>query len=489
MASHIYTIITNSHKRKILVINRLLNIARTEEIKHEDFDAIFVNIVYRSYEESRLAMRWLSPTRVGKCFLKPWFAHSDLQDSMYNSTNLFDGFCETPTDEGFGDFIEEVYRNIEKYGIQQSITIELDTTSRILANLVKFNLSRGQLTYTNYAIKGLAEGFSARYIEMYDNLETLHLEERLKFAHKLEELEYADRVRFVDRVHVCPKCGDSHLLFMESCPQCKCSDIRAEAMLHHFRCANISPESAYVKDGSLVCPKCKRVLRHIGVDYDRPATVFCCNSCGNTFMTSKMKVLCTNCLNESSPEEVVPVDICEYKFTPAGIAAFSTNEAVYQIESNDIYSGRSTYDNFCESIYIFNTMPSYANNTIFVYRYHYIYNGETEDAQTFEVMKSILMRNSTIKMALHDNNFYVLLIANNDKLDSEYKFVKKSLDRIFLDLSEENDAFDARWLKSYKFIHGDDPEEFIRTISEMIEEETLETLHDLTDESTEDTTE
>lgn len=479
MPSSTYTIITNSRKREILVVNKLLTTTHIQEIKNEQFDAIFVNIAYRSYEETRLVMRRLSPTRVGKCFLKPWFAHPDLEESMYNSTELFDGFCENPTDEGFADFIEEVYRNIDKYEIQQEITTDLDTTSKILANLVKFNLSRGQLTYTNYAIKGLASGYSKRYMAMYDNLETLRLDERLKFAHKIEELGYTERVRLIDRVHVCRECGDSHLLFIECCPNCHSSDIQQEAMLHHFRCANISPESSYFKDGALVCPKCRRTLRHIGVDYDRPAMVFSC-SCGNTFMHSAMKVFCTNCKNQASPEELTPIDVYEYKLTPEGIKAFSTNEAIFQIESSDIYSGRSTYDNFCESIRIFNAMPSYSNNTVFVFRYHYVYNGENEDAQVFDVMRNIMMKNATMKLTSQDDNFYALLIANNDKIDAEYKLAKRSLDRIFSELSEENDEFDARWLKTYKFTHGEDSEEFVRIISEKFEEETLENLHDNT---------
>ena len=484
MPSSTYTIVTNSRKRKILVVNRLLTTAHIQEIKNEQFDAIFVNIAYRSYEETRLVMRWLSPTRVGKCFLKPWFAHSDLQDSMYNSTELFDGFCENPMDEVFADFIEDVYRNIEKYGIQQEITTDLDTTSKILANLVKFNLSRGQLAYTNYAIKGLASGYSERYMIMYDNLETLRLDERLKFAHKLEELGYSERIRLVERVHVCRECGDSHQLFIECCPNCGSSDIRQEAMLHHFRCANISPESTYFKDGALVCPKCRRTLRHIGVDYDRPATVYSCD-CGNTFMASSMKVLCTHCKNQSTPEELTPRDIYEYKFTPAGIEAFSTDEAIYQIESSDIYSGRSTFDNFCESIRLFSAMPSYANHTIFVLRYHYIYEGKEEDAQIFEVMRSIMMHNAMVKLSSMDDNFYVLLIAGNNKVDAEYKFTKKSLDRIFLEQSEDNEMFDARWLKTYKFTHEDDPEEFINKISEKIEDDILEDLHEQSEESPE----
>ena len=477
MPSSSYKIITNSRNRRILVINRLLNQAQTEEIEKLDFDAIFFNVANRTYEETRLVSRWLSPTREGVSFLKPRFGNTDLKNYMRQISDLFDGLADNPLDENFANRIEEIYQNIDKYGINREGYSDVSTTSRLLANLVKFDITRGRLTFTNHAVRGLAEGFSKRYLMMYDNHETLQLDERMKFVQKLEELGYAERTRLVDRIHICKECGDSHQLFVECCPKCKSSDIRQESMIHHFRCANISPESSYFKDGQLVCPKCRRTLRHIGVDYDRPATVFSCY-CGNTFLQSAMKVVCTNCLNESSPEELTPVDVYEYKLTPAGIAAFASDEAIFQIESTDIYSGRSTFDNFCESIRIFNTLPTYDNQTILVFRYHYVYNGNQEDAQVFDVMRNIMMHNATVKLTTNDNNFYVLLVAPTSKIDEEYKFAKSNLDRIFSELSEENDDFDARWLKTYRFTRGEDPEEFIKEFSEAIEEDTLENLHD-----------
>ena len=477
-----YTIITNSHKRKILVVNRLLNTSHTQELEHEDFDAIFININYRTYEEIRLAMRWLSPARVGKCFLKPWYAQSELADAMFMDNDLFDGFCDSPTDETFAEFIEEVYRNIEKYNLQQEITLTLDTPSKELANFVKYCLARGQVTFTNYAVRGLAFGFIERYVAMSSHVETRQIDERRRFARKLEELGYAEPVRFIERVYVCRECGHSHQLFIECCPKCNSSDIRQESMLHHFRCANIAPESAYYRDGELICPKCRRTLRHIGVDYDRPATIYACN-CGNTFMRSSMKVFCSYCKNESSPDELVPLDIYEYKFTPAGIKAFATNEAIFQIESTDIYAGRATFDNFCESIHLFSTMPVYAGNTIFVFRYHYVYTGDQEEMQTFNVMYNVISQNATMKLSVQDNSFYALLIVPNNKIEAEHRHAKNRLDRIFTELSEDDDQLDVRWLKTYKFDHDDDPEEFVRQISEHIEDETLETLHDSETES------
>ena len=465
---HPFSIVTNSRGRRIIIINRPVNVGKVNELDDEDFDAIYINITHNSYEENRLLMRWLSPMRVDKCFLKPRFATSSLEDVMRFATYLIDGFCASPLDDVFTDFIEEVYGNIEKFNISRELTNDLSTTSRILANIVKFDISRGRLTYTNCMIKGLAQGYPLVYLSWYDNQETLHFEERVKFHMKLEELGFAEKSRFIERVHVCPNCGDSHLLFMECCPKCRRSDITQEQMIHHFRCANISPESAYAYDGQLVCPKCKHVLRHIGVDYDRPATIYTCGGCGNTFMQSAMKVLCTNCKSEMSPEELNPIDVWEYKYTRAGLAAFATDDALFQIESNDIYSGRSTYDNLIESIRVFNNLLSYQNSSLFVFRYTYTYDGDYENWQIFDVMRSVISAITTVKIATRDSDFFILAVVGNDRAAAQHDRVKKHLDQLFSDYSADSDDFSARWLKTYKLMHGDDSEAFISQLGENI---------------------
>ena len=466
--THPFAFVTNSRGRRIIIINRPVNVGKVSELDDEDFDAIYINIPHNSYEENRLLIRWLSPTRVDKCFLKPRFATSALEEVLGSAAYLIDGFCESPTDTHFTDFIEEVYNNIDKYNINRELTNDLSTTSRVLANIVKFDISRGRLTYSNYMVKGLSQGYQRVYLAWYDNQETLHFEERVKFMMKLEELGFAEKSRFIDRIHVCPTCGDSHLLFIECCPKCRRSDIAQEQMIHHFRCANISPESSYAYDGQLVCPKCKHVLRHIGVDYDRPASVYTC-SCGNTFLHSAMKVVCTNCKNEMPPEELNPVDIWEYKFTRTGLAAFATDEALFQIESNDIYSGRSTYENFIDSIRIFNNLLSYQNNSIVVFRYSYKYDGDQENWQIFDIMRSVISSIATVKITTKDSNFYILVVSHNNRIDSEHDRAKRRLDQIFNDYTVNNDEFEAHWLKTYKLSHGDDADEFINQLGENIE--------------------
>ena len=88
-----------------------------------------------------------------------------------------------------------------------------ESTAKNLTNFVKYDLSRGHLTYTNAAIRGLSKGFSADFLSWYGNEESLQIDDRVKYAKMMEELGYAERVKHIERVHTCPKCGGIHKEF------------------------------------------------------------------------------------------------------------------------------------------------------------------------------------------------------------------------------------------------------------------------------------
>jgi uncharacterized OB-fold protein len=124
--------------------------------------------------------------------------------------------------------------------------------------------------------------------------------------------------QFVDRIHLCPDCHSAHLNFREVCPKCKSPDIESDNVLHHFVCAYVGPENDFVKDERMICPKCNRRLKHIGVDYDRPSVIYNCNVCRNEFQEPVMEVLCFSCKKNSSVSDLVELDVNKYSFTDRG---------------------------------------------------------------------------------------------------------------------------------------------------------------------------
>jgi Thaumarchaeal output domain 1 len=100
----------------------------------------------------------------------------------------------------------------------------------------------------------------------------------------LEELAEAGmlRRRFFERLHICQYCDSSRLHAREVCVKCHSSHLAEQSLVHHYACGYQAIQPAFESGNALICPKCRKELRHYGVDYDKPGKVMCCKCCGST---------------------------------------------------------------------------------------------------------------------------------------------------------------------------------------------------------------
>ena len=122
--------------------------------------------------------------------------------------------------------------------------------------------------------------------------------------------------RLATKVHLCASCGWHTLNFVETCPRCRSLDIEIETVLHHFSCAYVGPWSEFKRGVDLYCPKCDEQLRHMGMDYERPADTYVCAGCEYAFTDSSVEAQCLRCRETTAAEEVPPFRIYEYIPTP-----------------------------------------------------------------------------------------------------------------------------------------------------------------------------
>ena len=129
--------------------------------------------------------------------------------------------------------------------------------------------------------------------------------------------------RFFDRVSLCPKCASHHLNVREICPGCRRAHIVNEGLLHHFRCGyvGILAEFAPGEDGSRLCPKCNRRIRHIGTEYDRLGKAYVCRGCGLISENPPVEAVCLACGARTPAEDLVSRDVFSYVLTSLGAAA------------------------------------------------------------------------------------------------------------------------------------------------------------------------
>ncbi len=120
----------------------------------------------------------------------------------------------------------------------------------------------------------------------------------------------------VNRVRLCPHCGEAAQNYRETCPKCGSLDIIQTETIHHFACGYVGPLAAFRQGAALVCPKCTKTLRHIGLDYEKPAQHYSCSGCQYVFSAPSIDAQCLHCAFVCRPDETVPLPVYRYRLTP-----------------------------------------------------------------------------------------------------------------------------------------------------------------------------
>jgi ssDNA-binding Zn-finger/Zn-ribbon topoisomerase 1 len=127
---------------------------------------------------------------------------------------------------------------------------------------------------------------------------------------------------FHDLAHACPTCGSINVLMRDGCPACGAVDMTDDTLLHHFACGFQGEESRFATHGgAYVCPKCRRELRHFGLDYDKPGVLHVCNGCGHRATELEARGRCLACAARFSGEDSPRQTIHDFVLTPAGADA------------------------------------------------------------------------------------------------------------------------------------------------------------------------
>ena len=94
------------------------------------------------------------------------------------------------------------------------------------------------------------------------------------------------------------------------CPSCQSSKFEQIKLIEHFDCGNFSEDSKYVDDK---CPKCKKQLKALGVDYRILSNRYSCQDCNDIFQDIYVLSVCLKCDNSFSLDEAKWKESLEYK--------------------------------------------------------------------------------------------------------------------------------------------------------------------------------
>jgi len=110
----------------------------------------------------------------------------------------------------------------------------------------------------------------------------------------LKELVSAGKIVQLDEKKEisCNQCDSVKIVQTFSCPTCKKNNFNMAKLIEHFSCGNFSDEKKYVDN---LCPKCKKEIKAVGVDYRTITGRYICNSCDDIFTELSTTLLCLKC--------------------------------------------------------------------------------------------------------------------------------------------------------------------------------------------------
>lgn len=139
----------------------------------------------------------------------------------------------------------------------------------------------------------------------------------------------------VATVPVCPFCLTYPMRVERYCDACGSTAVHRTTMIHHFRCGNVSVEETYQQGDSLVCPKCERALRHIGVDYERPSRVWLCDDCGKVMSQPELRYHSLTCGRKVPIDDVLDRQVVAYSLSGDGRTLATEGRVRAAIEGPD----------------------------------------------------------------------------------------------------------------------------------------------------------
>ncbi|CUR51503.1 conserved protein of unknown function [Nitrosotalea devaniterrae] len=183
--------------------------------------------------------------------------------------------------------LKNVFETLEK---EQSILEE--APSGDLERIVLHLKSSSRISFARLAEYSKTENDS---LQKY----LLHLENEKKII-KISEMKEVS----------CPQCSSIRVLPNFFCPACKSTNFVQGKLIEHFKCGNVSIEDSYKENK---CPKCKKEIKILGVDYKSMDNYYMCNDCGDKFPDPSQDYVCVKCSNRFQLEKAKWVTSAGYK--------------------------------------------------------------------------------------------------------------------------------------------------------------------------------
>ena len=112
----------------------------------------------------------------------------------------------------------------------------------------------------------------------------------------LSNLEREKKIMKINNINevACNRCNSVNVLPIFYCPSCNGTNFKQGKLIEHFKCGNISIDESYKEN---ICPKCKKEIKILGVDYKVINDYYICSDCKDKFPYLSQDYVCVKCDN------------------------------------------------------------------------------------------------------------------------------------------------------------------------------------------------
>jgi len=181
-------------------------------------------------------------------------------------------------------------------------SLALDATTRNLLLRMK-----DQKLSTLEPIFEQGNGFS------YPELDGHDLHKHLTILRKLEKEGFLTS-EFLESVLQCPSCSATQFSVQFCCTVCNSANVTKGSVIEHLACGNIDLDTKYAQqEGNvLVCGKCGKRLKAIGVDYAKPGVFYKCLNCKALLPQAQDLFTCYSCCKSWNEGQLKELHLMKY---------------------------------------------------------------------------------------------------------------------------------------------------------------------------------
>ena len=158
--------------------------------------------------------------------------------------------------------------------------------------------------------------FSSKYGYKYPIVEKItgDAQSASEFLKHLFEVGVLKRELF-DKIIRCLHCDSANIAAHYRCPYCHSFKVSKSSLIEHVSCGYIDTEEKFHKEDKLVCPRCRKELTKIDVNYRKAGAWCTCNECNKSFDIPVFSHFCRDCRQDFTFGEALYEDVFSYSLS------------------------------------------------------------------------------------------------------------------------------------------------------------------------------